>query len=198
MDAMDYPHFVSLALVVAISTLAAGWWAERRRHRTVQPKNLFVELLLALAFMLFYATIVYLLPAIIVASFLWGITSVPHATGDVVLAETVAQLATLFSIGSNFADVASTFGRVAFWRHMRQYAVFVLPGYYATMAIAWLGAAGLARGGHFAPENAARIPRLFALPLLAPHPILNLLLCAAVLIGVGAVSYLLRRRGEAR
>jgi hypothetical protein len=118
--------------------------------------------------------------------------------GDLVLAETVAQLATLFSIGSNFADVASTRGPITFWKHVRQYAVVVLPAYYATVAVAWLGAVGLARWGHFAPGGAARTPRLFALPLLAPHAGLNLLLCAVVLCGVGAVSYLLRKRGEGR
>jgi hypothetical protein len=203
-SAIDYPHLVVLGAVVAISTLAAGWWAEHRRHRMTPSQNMFGELAVALVFMVFYTFVVYLLPAIVVAYLCWWITSVPvaaagpYTTADLALAETVVQLAALFSVGSNFADVASTFGRAGFWRHLRQYAVLVLPCYYATMAVAWLGAVVLASGSRFPPGSGAFASRLFSPPLLAPHTGLNLLLCAVVLSGAGAVSYLLRKRGEGR
>ncbi len=201
-QALGYPHFVSLALVVAASTLVAGNWAERRRGhdstRGRSPCSLLAGLALVFALMLVYCFFCYLLSASVVVVILWAVFGLPYTTPDVAMAEAVAELATLFSVASNFADVASTYGRPNFWKHLRQYVVFVLPVYYATMVFAWAGAQALALKIHYEPFHAARAWRLFTLPTLTLVPMLNFVLFVTLFFAAGAVSYRLRKRGEER
>jgi hypothetical protein len=197
-NVIDYPHLISLILIVGVSTLIAGLWAERRRGQLFAPHNVFVELILTLAFILFYTLVAFLLPAIIVTSIIWEITSLPETTPDIVLGETVAQIATLFSVGANFADIASTYGRVRFFRHLKQYSIFVIPIYYSTIGLAYVVVLVFTLIGWYQPIDTMRVWKLFTLPLLAPQRGLNLLLCISVLLGVGVVSFFLRKRGEER
>jgi hypothetical protein len=199
-NAFDFPHLVSLVLIVAVSTLIAGLWADWRRNR-IRPspyENIFGQFIVAVVFMIIYVFVAFLLPALILTTVLWIILSSPDTVPDVVLGEATAQIAALISIGANFADVASTYGRVAFRKHIRQYLMFVIPTYFATMGLAWLGARALASKSHYQPAAIARAGRLFALPFLAPERGLNLLLIISAVFVVGAVSYLLRKRGENR
>ena len=197
--AIDYPHLVSLALVVALTTLIVGWRADQRRHP--QPTEPAVWATgLALAFMLFYCFVAYLVPAMIVTATLYWALHVPADLGpDVAVAETIVQLATLFAVGGNYADIAGTYGRARFGRHLRQYFLVVIPAYYATMAVAWVGAHLLASTGKFGAHRAARAEKLFAPPMLAPtSPRLNLVLVCLLLCATALVSYRLRKVSENR
>ncbi len=198
MLAAYYPHLVSAALIVAISTLVAGLWAEHRRQQPLQEKNFLAGLVLGITFMIFYSFFAFLLPAIVVTAALWAITSLPSSIPDIVLAETVTQVATLFSVAANFADVASTYGRVSFRRHMGQYCVAILPVYFATMGAAWLLALSMMLVSWFDPITYTRATRLFALPIIDSEPLVNICAFALLAIVAGAVSYFLRKRGEER
>ena len=194
----EYPHLVSLALIVALSTLAAGLWAEsRRRNLAPAGETLLLEFVLVTLFMLLYSIMAFLIPALIVTVVLRTVFSAPSGS-HIVIAETTVRVATLFSIGANFADVASTFGRVSFLQHAKQYCVAVLPTYIVTMGVAWLLAQGIIKVCRFEPLNAARAARLFAAPVLAHDPVANIVVCILLVLGTGAVSFLLRRRGGLR
>jgi hypothetical protein len=197
--AIDYPHLISLALVVALTTLIAGTRADRRRE-PLETEPAWWAIPIGLAFMLFYCFVAYLLPAIVVTALVHWILHVPLDAGpEVAVSEAIVQLATLFAVGGNYADMAGTYGRTRFGAHLRQYFAVVIPAYYATMAVAWVGARLLALTGKFAAHRVARAGRLFALPMLAPDsPGLNLLLLGVLLVVSACVAFWLRKRSEDR
>ncbi|HEU4710838.1 MAG TPA: hypothetical protein VFS76_04695 [Pyrinomonadaceae bacterium] len=198
-DVFNYPHLISLSLVVAISTFLANWHSERRRGQEEGGLgDAIAGSFLTLVFTLFYCSVAFLLPAIVVAVVLDAVFSLPEATPDVVLAENAARIATLFAAGANFADVSSTYGRTTFLRHLRQYLLLVPVVYYATMALAWLGAQILAGIFTYLPANTARAWRLFAVPSLSTHIGLNIIVFVTLYVVMGVVSFFLRRRGEER
>lgn len=198
-SAIDYPHLISLALVVALTTWIAGWRAEQRRNPQPEQPTPFWAIPIGLALMLFYCLAAYLLPAVVVTALVHWALRVPLNEPDVAVSETIVQLATLFAVGGNFADMAGTYGRTRFGRHLGEYFVVVIPAYYATMAVAWIGAQLLALMHHFDAFRVARAGRLFALPMLAPaSPGLNLLLIGVLLFVAAWVAYLLRKRSENR
>jgi len=198
-SAIDYPHLVSLALVVALTTWIVGWRADQRRDPHPAPAP-FWAIPVGLVFMLVYCFAAYLLPAAVVTAFVHWVLHVPlKLDPDVAVSETIVQLATLFAVGGNYADMAGTYGRTRFGTHLRAYFAVVIPAYFATMAVAWVGAQLLASTGNFDAHRIARAGRLFALPMLAPaSPGLNLLLVGVLLLASACVSYLLRKRSENR
>lgn len=199
-EADDLLQVVSLGLIVAMSTLIAGIWAERRRNR-FRPspnENLLGQFIIAVIFMIFYINFAFLVPAIILITILRAIKFLPKTTPGVVLVMTTVQVATLFSLGANFAVVASTYVRTTFWKHMRQYLVFVVPSYFATMGLAWCGGRALSSIDQPQPALILRTWRLFALPFLSPQREFNFLLLILIVFSVGAISYFLRKRGEER
>jgi uncharacterized membrane protein YhdT len=197
--AIDYPHLVSLALVVALTTWIVGWRADQRREpQATTPAWWAIPI--GLVFMLFYCFVAYLVPAVVLTALVHWLLHVPlNLEPEVAVSETIVQLATLFAVGGNYADIAGTYGRTRFGAHLRQYFVVVIPAYYATMAVAWVGAQLLASTGKFDARRVARAGRLFALPQLAPaSPQMNLLLLGVLLFAAACVSYLLRKRSENR
>lgn len=205
-SATNYPHLVSLALLVAASTGFAKVIAEKRRRRIGVPPRLQLWEIpviitfppIGIAIMLIYCFVCFLLPALVVSAVLWPIFHLEEPVPDVGTMETLVQLATLFSVGANFADIASTYGRTSFWKHIREYFVVVVPGYFLTMGLAWLGAQGLARMFHYQPSQVARAWRLFSLPSFSREPAWNLVVVASLLLAGGAISHLLRKRDESR
>lgn len=191
-------YFISIGLIIPISTLFAGYWADKHRSKEEpSTQNVVVGFVLAMVFMIFYSVYAFFLPAIFVSSVLWTITSA-RSLPDIVKAVTVAQVATLFSVGANFADVASVYGKVSFRRHMRQYCVAVLPIYFTTMGVANILAQVLIQVDKYGVLHYEQVPRHFDLPQLAPQPLINILVCVSLILCEGVVSYFLRKRGEER
>lgn len=205
---MDNPighsHLISLALVVAASTFIASWNAEKRRGWLRMPYRWDTRKVSLVVGQSLVAICFFFVPALIVTIMLW-IVDLPKEITDEFemhrqfqasmnrIMQTSAQLATLFSVGANFADLASTYGRTNFWKHMRQYLVAVVPAYLVIMGAASLGAQALALIIH---DQTASAWLLFTLPILSARPTLNLVLVASLLFACGAVSYLIRKRGE--
>lgn len=198
----DASHLPLFLLILVAITLGSGQLAERRRGDSADWSNIalvFLGITIGIVLMFFYVVAVFVVLGLSVAYLLWKVTFRSLADMDgLVQAETVLQLAALFSIAANFADVASTFGRVGFWRHTRQFVAFVPAAYYAAIGTTWLLALILVLRGNVNDYGAPQVWRLLKLPVLAPHAGLNTLLVTIVVIATAVTSYLLRKRGDER
>jgi hypothetical protein len=73
----------------------------------------------------------------------------------------------------------------------------VVPAYYATLGLAWLGAQAVALITQYPLAHLA-CRQLFAIPFLTVRLGLNLVLFISLFLAEGVVSYFLRKRGEER
>lgn len=194
----NYPHYVSLAFVVATITLFSGAKAHQRRGNQLIGDFFPLDLLIVFPFMLFHFLFAYLLPAIILIFVFDAIFSMPESIPNIVLRAEVYQLATIFAMGANFADVASTYTQATFWRHMREYLIIIPLAYYFTMALAWLIVHSLALMIHYPSVNVSRSWQLFAVPFLTTQPLLNVILFTSIFLAEGVVCYFFRKHGELR
>ncbi|MBC8028721.1 MAG: hypothetical protein H7Z16_01305 [Pyrinomonadaceae bacterium] len=150
---------------------------------------------------LVYCFLLYYLPAVVLTWILMAIffPALPLKFEVVLvetpLFETMAQVATLFSLGANFADLACTYGRTRFWKHIVEYVIVIVPAYIVTLGLTWVGAQVLGLVIHYQPSPMVPAWRLYSIPALAPGQALNLVLLATLLFAYGAVCYRLRKRG---
>lgn len=190
--AFDYPHLISLLVVVVAITCSVGIWSARKRGEVKGKSNL-LELISLLIIVVLHVSILYLLPAIVL---LWLIKfcllglQLSPVTFVNELFEPATRIVVLICLLDNYADAWSIGKRVSLGVHYLQFLIFFFPSYYGIMGISWLLARVIAAGGGFDPVHVQAADGLFSVPRIHTDPILNIvfifsLVCLAALISYG-------------
>lgn len=119
----------------------------------------------------------------------------------------ITSLVIVLLVGRTFATIAGVYNRPKFWRYMCQFALIIAPSYYGMIGLTWLvtklGTKGIGFIAKlfdvpftFEDNGIMQTWRLLGVPALASHLVLNLLLIAAILVGTGVFSYVLRWSDE--
>lgn len=198
----SYLHLKLFVSVVATTTFFAMWWAHHRRGDArifgrVGPLHI-LTIFVVWLFMHVYVILFYHIPALLLLYVPWSIASASPLVPGVAQSEAIGEVAALLSIGSNFADVASTYSHRGFWGHIGQFGLIVAPVYYGMVVIVWALTHLFAIVGWSPDDTAADALRLLVPTVRASSGWLDVFLIAGLLFVIGAGSYALRTRREKR
>ncbi len=188
----DYPHLISLLVVVVAVTCSVSIWSARKRGE-LKGKGNILSLIFFFIMIVLTVSILYLLPALIliwlIKFCLMGLRLSP-VTFVSELVETAIRIAVLICLLDNCADVWSVGKRVSLGVHYLQFFIFIFPSYYGIMCISWLLARVIAAGGGFDPVYVQAADSLFSVPMIHADPTFNTVfifsfICLAALISYG-------------
>jgi len=199
-----YLHLQLFLSAVATTSLIAMVWANNRRGGDghFNPYDILANpILWPILWLLMhaYVLLIYHIPALLLLYISWAITSeMPLVKPDIPQSESISEVATLLSIGPNFANVASTYRHRGFWGHILQFGLAVVLVYYGMVGAVWALTRLFANAGWSSDSPTAGALRLLVPTVRAPHEWLDALLIGVLLFVIGAGSYALRAVRERR
>lgn len=191
----DYPHYISLTIIIIFTTMFTAIWAEKKRGGLKGSSGIFGFFVL-IPVAVFHFIFLHLLPSSIIVflvkSYLGGV-EISAGAFATEYADPILKIALLLSIVGNFSDVASQNKRISFVHHSILFMMSLSLAYYGAMIITWILTKLIAAGGGFDVAHVKESNNLFSIPNLMPDNLNNIIAISVLIIILTLFSYWLTK-----